>query len=249
MNFKVGEILRRERYARILSVLCLVAAAGGASAFEGMGYVGEIRLYATSFCPSYPRSEDVTGRPGVGPAPVPGTRYCKSLGGLHPSDGGNQSFIAQIRRIEAPRCPNNYLETDGRLLAGNEHMPLYALLGITFGGDYRKSVFALPQLAPNPDGSRYCLADRGVFPPREGGYVDSHIGEIIMTAANYCPGGSFEADGRELPSYQYQALSYLLGNSFGGRYPDSFRVPDLRKFAPPNIKYCLVLNGEFPPRQ
>jgi microcystin-dependent protein len=134
------------------------------------------------------------------------------------------------------------------MLDGKEHMPLYALLGTTFGGDYGKPVFALPQLAPNPDGSRYCLSDWGVFPPREGGYFDSHIGEILMTAANYCPGSSVEADGRELPLHYYDALFSLLGTSFGGRYPVSFRLPDLRKFAPPNIKYCLVLNGAFPPR-
>ena len=57
---------------------------------------------------------------------------------------------------------------------------------------------------------------------------DSFIGEISCTAATYCPVYWVECNGQLLNIQAYQALYALLGNKFGGTYPSTFAVPDLR---------------------
>lgn len=153
MRFEFMKIPRWCSSASIFTVLLLLAAGGAGASGGDYGYVGEIRLYATPFCPGSPHAEDVTGRPGVGNAP--------------------------------------------------------------------------------------------------------HTGEVLRLAHQSCPDGSIEADGREMNVQVYSALFYLLNTTYGegrsysgrsGSYPVTFRVPDLRRLAPPNIKYCLAIDGSFPMR-
>jgi len=56
---------------------------------------------------------------------------------------------------------------------------------------------------------------------------DEYLGEIMVTAANFCPRGTAEANGRLLPIAQYNALFSLLGTMYGGDGRTTFGLPDL----------------------
>jgi len=55
-----------------------------------------------------------------------------------------------------------------------------------------------------------------------------YIGQIFLWSVPYVPQGWALCDGSELSTSQYQALYSLIGNSYGGTPPATFKVPDLR---------------------
>ncbi len=61
------------------------------------------------------------------------------------------------------------------------------------------------------------------------------IGEIMWTAANFCPRGWAAADGQLLPVAQNQALFSLLGTIYGGDGRTTFGLPDLRGRVPIHV--------------
>ncbi len=78
---------------------------------------------------------------------------------------------------------------------------------------------------------------------------DDYMGSIGLTAATFCPKGTVEPAGQELQISQHHALFSLLGTTYGGDGKRTFALPDLRDQTPPNgIRFCLVMNGIFPPR-
>lgn len=220
---------------------------GIAVAEDWVGYRDEIRLFATPYCPSH--TQDVTGHPGMGAAPVPGMRYCRNLDGYYLEDVGSDTYLGQIRRIASANCPAGYAETDGRLLNINEHQALFALIGWIFGGNGRDT-FALPKIAADTPGVRNCLALKGLFPSREGYSLTSpYMGSLLVVPYGFgfgCPGGSTWADGKKLDSRENPALYVLVG---GGKPYGWYPIPDLRQFAQRDIKYCLVTDGLFPVRE
>jgi microcystin-dependent protein len=54
-------------------------------------------------------------------------------------------YFGQIIYFAGNFAPQNWLFCDGQLMQINQNMPLYSLLGNTYGGD-GKSTFALPDL-------------------------------------------------------------------------------------------------------
>jgi microcystin-dependent protein len=54
------------------------------------------------------------------------------------------------------------------------------------------------------------------------------IGEIMTTAANFCPRGWVETDGRLMSVTEYTILFSLLGTNYGGNGSTTFALPDLR---------------------
>ncbi|WP_417320335.1 phage tail protein [Emcibacter sp.] len=58
--------------------------------------------------------------------------------------------------------------------------------------------------------------------------VDPFLGDIQMTAANFCPRGWVETQGQLLPISSNSALFSLLGTTFGGDGRVTFALPDLR---------------------
>lgn len=64
-----------------------------------------------------------------------------------------------------------------------------------------------------------------------GGY-DDYFGSIWLTAAQFCPRDTIEADGRNLQINQYQALFALYGATYGGDGKTTFAVPDMRGRVP-----------------
>lgn len=58
---------------------------------------------------------------------------------------------------------------------------------------------------------------------------DCYIGEVRAFPYTYIPEGWLLCDGTKYNVSQFQALASLLGDSFGGNWPNTFGVPDLRQ--------------------
>lgn len=69
--------------------------------------------------------------------------------------------------------------------------------------------------------------------------AEPYIGQVCVVAFDWCPEGTMQANGQQLPVNQYQALYSLLGNKFGGNTVN-FNLPDLRGRAP--IHYGAATN-------
>ena len=54
-------------------------------------------------------------------------------------------WLTEIRIFPFESLPTGWVPCDGRLLAIKDHMVLFSLLGVSFGGDGRQN-FALPDL-------------------------------------------------------------------------------------------------------
>ncbi|WP_233355648.1 phage tail protein [Henriciella litoralis] len=61
---------------------------------------------------------------------------------------------------------------------------------------------------------------------------EKYLGEIFMTASNFCPRGSAPADGTLLGINKNTALFSLLGTTYGGDGLTTFALPDLRGRSP-----------------
>lgn len=78
---------------------------------------------------------------------------------------------------------------------------------------------------------------------------EDYTGSIGLTAASFCPKGMIEPAGQVLQISQHAALFSLFGTAYGGDGQQTFALPDLRESTPPNgMRFCLVLNGIYPPR-
>ena len=60
----------------------------------------------------------------------------------------------------------------------------------------------------------------------------TYIGEVIVTAASYCPYNTVEAFGQLMTIADNSALFSLYGTTYGGNGTTSFGMPDLRGRAP-----------------
>src|SRR5262249_31332675 len=58
--------------------------------------------------------------------------------------------------------------------------------------------------------------------------MDAYLGQIIGVAFNWVPKGWMACDGSVLQAKDYQELFTLLASTFGGDFPNTFRLPDLR---------------------
>jgi len=64
--------------------------------------------------------------------------------------------------------------------------------------------------------------------------ADGFVGEIRSVAFNFAPKGWANCDGAILSVASNQALYSLLLNTYGGSYPTTFALPDLRGRIPVN---------------
>ena len=78
--------------------------------------------------------------------------------------------------------------------------------------------------------------------------TEDYTGSIGLTAASFCPRGTVEPAGQELPISQHQALYALFGTTYGGDGKRTFALPNLSGQAPAGIRFCMVMNGIYPPK-
>jgi microcystin-dependent protein len=62
--------------------------------------------------------------------------------------------------------------------------------------------------------------------------VDQYLGELRVTAFNFCPTGWFMASGQIVSIQQYTALFALIGTTYGGNGTINFALPNLNGRAP-----------------
>ncbi|RGP35971.1 phage tail protein [Pseudotabrizicola alkalilacus] len=70
------------------------------------------------------------------------------------------------------------------------------------------------------------------------------IGEILRVPYNFCPTGTFDANGQLVSINNYIALYALIGTTYGGDGQVSFAVPDLRGRAPIGTSNSVVFLGQ-----
>ena len=72
----------------------------------------------------------------------------------------------------------------------------------------------------------------GLGAPTASAQVDPYIGQMMLTAASYCPRGTFEANGQIVAIQSNTALFSLVGVTYGGDGRTVFALPDLRGRVP-----------------
>jgi microcystin-dependent protein len=81
--------------------------------------------------------------------------------------------------------------------------------------------------------------------------AEPFLGQVMFTAANFCPKGWAPLDGKILPINQNQALFSLLGTNYGGNGQTTFQLPLIVPFRTANgytLMGCIALQGIFPSR-
>jgi microcystin-dependent protein len=152
--------------------------------------------------------------------------------------------------------PVGWLAADGSLLPISENVPLFELIGTTYGGNGATD-FALPNLnaaaavgAGNGPGLppvalgqkvggtvpglglNYLISTTGFYPSTGGNGAfpsnEPFLGQVIAYAGARAPAGWALCDGTLLPISSNPALYSLLGTTYGGDGQQSFALPDLR---------------------
>ncbi|MGE4214158.1 MAG: tail fiber protein [Anaerotignaceae bacterium] len=75
---------------------------------------------------------------------------------------------------------------------------------------------------------------------------DECMGQISLLAIKDTPENWVLCDGSTLNIQEYPALFALIGNTFGGDYPTTFKVPDLTNASPVSgAKYYMSIKGNY----
>ncbi|MBP1977892.1 phage tail protein [Cohnella thailandensis] len=81
----------------------------------------------------------------------------------------------------------------------------------------------------------YCVCERGIYPQAEGGFSDDpFVGEIRLFAGTFAPYGWAFCDGQSMNIRDYMALASVIYVTYGGDGQTTFKLPDLRGYAPMN---------------
>ncbi|KAB7744118.1 phage tail protein [Nostocoides sp. F2B08] len=167
-------------------------------------------------------------------------------------------FIGEIRPFAFTFAPRGWAECNGQLMPISQNTALFALIGTYYGGD-GKSTFALPDLqgsAPMGQGQGPGLSTRFVGEVTGSETVTLLTTEIpahghsvtaLGPANTNTPAGAAPATAPTVRQYQDEAVGSValapnaLGMSGGGQ-PHS----NLQPYA--TVRYCIALQGIFPPR-
>ncbi len=79
-----------------------------------------------------------------------------------------EPLLGQIILFAGTFAPKGWAFCDGSLRSISQNMPLFSLLGTTYGGN-GKTDFALPDLRSHApvSGSNYLIAVEGIYPARD----------------------------------------------------------------------------------
>ena len=78
--------------------------------------------------------------------------------------------------------------------------------------------------------------------------TEDYTGSIGITAASFCPRGTVEPTGQVMNISQNQALFALFSNTYGGDGTRTVALPDMSGQAPTGMRFCMVMNGVYPPK-
>jgi microcystin-dependent protein len=178
----------------------------------------------------------------------------------------SEPFLGQITVFPYTFPPNGWADCAGQLLPIRQYTALFSLLGVNYGGDGR-STFGLPDLqgrvpvnhGPAPGGSDYNIGDlsgeEAVL--LSNSTMPAHSHPLNATTAH---GTANTAPGHLLGSPQKGGLSNSIkGELYNTAAVDTLLVPstlspvggsqphnNLQPFLV--LRYCIALQGIFPPR-
>lgn len=169
---------------------------------------------------------------------------------------GQEAYIGEIKMVAFNYAPDYWLPCDGRILQISEYMPLFALIGNTYGGD-GVNTFALPDLrgrVPVGMGQGSGLTNRSIG--SKDGYESVTLSDNQMPQhahpiyTNTNPGttetpgeGTVPAtNSAGIPQYSTSANTTLSGGIAGGNQPHNNMPPFTV------VNYIICVNGIYPPR-
>jgi microcystin-dependent protein len=168
-------------------------------------------------------------------------------------------FVAEIRVMGFNFPPVGWASCDGQLMPISQNTALFSLLGTFYGGD-GKSTFALPNLIdsiPMHQGAGNGLTER--FLGETGGTPAETLVSSEIPVHNHSLSVSAQAALERQPVNQRPAVGDGVGiydektqptttmgvaalAFTGGGQPHENRMPSL------GLKFCIALQGVFPPR-
>lgn len=181
-----------------------------------------------------------------------GLKYVICTIGSWPSSGGMEGMLGEIRLWAGTQAPQGWARCDGSVVNANTNPALYSVLGNTYGGSPGQT-FGLPNL-PDLNGSAYILCVEGAYPlpasDSEDAPVEVYLGEVRLWAGAYAPSGFAVITSPVFLNLNlYEALYAILGNDYGGFFPQNFQLPQLNPL-PANpgsdVSYICVTQGIFP---
>lgn len=158
-------------------------------------------------------------------------------------------YVGEIRLFGPHQTPKGWAPCDGRLLKVQDYMELFALIGVTYGGD-GEDHFALPDLrgrVPIGVGGNYWLGRSGGEEAVELGYVQlpghthtAHANQEggLGTPANNYWGYSSSNPYAAAPGLLTLNEGALTAYGKGGKHEN--RVPFIA------VNYIIALEGRWP---
>jgi microcystin-dependent protein len=179
-----------------------------------------------------------------------------------------EPFIGQIAAFPYDFAPLGWMECAGQLLPINQYAALFSLLGTNFGGDGTRT-FGLPDLQGRAaisqgtaaGGSPYAIGDKGgvetVALVASNVPTHSHAlqAATVLGTTNSPTGAVLATVAKGPPRSRDQGQIYNTGTANTKLVPGSIGTAGGNGQAHDNVqplltlRYCIALNGMFPPRQ
>jgi microcystin-dependent protein len=182
------------------------------------------------------------------------------FGATAPAHSQVEPYVGQITSFAFGFCPQGWIEASGQLMTISSNQALYALYGVTYGGNGQTN-FALPNL--NGRHAAGSGMGPGLSPLTQGAVVGSEtvtlttmqmpIHRHSFHASSQSPdstspaGGSFATYPPASVAYAAAGTSDVAMNASvvqpaGGNQPISLRQPSLA------LTWCVATTGIFPSR-
>ena len=179
------------------------------------------------------------------------------VAGFNNAKAASDPFIGEVMWNAATFCPVGWAEADGQILTISDNAALFALLGITYGGDGR-TTFALPDLrgrvslheGQGPNLNNYSQGQQGGSEqvtlttsqiPSHNHVVNASSGSSDKNAAGSILGSAKQKVYDAPISADTTLAASAISNTGGGQAHEN-RPPYV------TLKACIALVGLFPSR-
>ncbi|MFO1414611.1 MAG: phage tail protein [Burkholderiales bacterium] len=166
----------------------------------------------------------------------------------------DEDALGMLMLFSGSFLPAGYSACNGQVVDIESNVPLYTLIGTTYGGD-GNSTFGLPNLAGVAGGdggqAQWLICNSGPWPDYD---VYGLLGQVrpfpFPVLANTTLGSTWlPCDGRTLSTSENNALFSLLGTTFGGDGTKNFALPKIAPIVPtkgPAIAWYMCVAGRYP---
>lgn len=185
------------------------------------------------------------------------------LASAQPATAGTDNYIGEMYAFGGNFCPRDSASAEGQLLSIAQNTALFSILGTTYGGN-GQTTFALPDMRGRSavgqgQGPGLSFISQGETAGVENTTLlitnmPMHTHDARVRASNQLPNTN-DPSGNTFATFAPGTNMYTTGNdnvtmgndevqvaAAGGSQPFSIRNPYL------GMRWCVVLNGIFPPR-